>query len=518
MNLSLRPVAARIPKRPRRRAADAPPEVPVASERPRFERFRVLWCPMVFDTFATSSVPGSLEPSVKCRFGIRDVVVIGAGPAGATAAANLADAGASVTLIERTRFPRFHIGESLLPASSPVLERLGVLSQLRSECAMVKRGATFRHESGRYDCSIEFGDSLEDVSAETLQVRRSRFDELLLQAAIDRGVRVLQPARVSDLSFDPEGVDVSVESEIGTSTERARYVIDASGQSGFLSKQLVLRSVEPALRNVAVHGHFTGVRWSPRVPRGDIQVISRSDLGWIWLIPLSDELVSVGLVLSKELALRGNRSQLRQLFLDALRESGAVREQLQMAELEGPVRRDADYSYQVRQYTGDRWLLAGDAGSFLDPVFSTGVTIALQSGEEAAEAVAGCLRTRGRSGRYMRSFERQQRSRYRFFSRFVKGFYRPGFRDLLCQKNEALQIPSALTAVLAGQWNPRWSVRWRLEAFYLLAHLQKSGRLVESLHDSPGRSHFRAKRLPHAGSLQSVDQRAEGVDSETATV
>lgn len=435
-----------------------------------------------------------------------DVAVIGAGPAGSTAAALLAERGHRVALFERSAFPRFHIGESLLPAANAVLDRLGLLRVLRAEGTVVKRGASFRHEDGEHESSVLFEESLQEAESTTFQVLRSRFDELLLDAAVERGVEVSQPARVRDVHCDASGVTLLAESDSGPDECRCRYVIDASGQAGLLAKRLDLRRFEPELRNVAVHAHFSGVRWASSVRPGDIQVVSRSDLGWIWLIPLGRDVVSVGLVLPRQRALEGSGHQLRASFLGELWRSPVVRSQLGAARITGDVRRDADYSYGVRRYAGRRWLLAGDAGSFLDPVFSTGVTIALESGAEAAEAVSRCLGG-GSRRRALNRYEGRQRQRYDYFARFVKSFYRPGFRDLLCQRSDTLTIPAALTSVLAGHSRPRWSVRWRLEAFYRMSRAQEKIGLVERLH-----------RAPRALDQQTDAVHREQAESETAVV
>ena len=424
---------------------------------------------------------------------IYDALVIGGGPAGSTVSNLLAQAGRRVAVLERDRFPRFHIGESLLPWTEPVLERLGVLEDLRRSDLVDKRGATFRHERGDARYSMVFDRALEPSPPATFQVERAHFDQLLLDRARQRGATVLEGWRAVDVDLDRRSgrrVRVLVDTGADRRTLSARLLVDASGQAGFLAKRLSLRRLDPALRNVALFAHFEGVSWDQSVPPGDIQVISREDMGWVWLIPLGGGKTSVGVVRPQNDWKRVTGPD-HLLLLAELERSSVVARQLRAARLRGPVRRQADFSYSTRRYAGPNWLLAGDAGSFLDPVFSTGVLLALQSGLDAADAVEARLRGRAFS---LWRFQRRQRKRYEHFRRYVLGFYRPEFRDLLCQARDYFGLPAAVTSVFAGQERLGLGVRSRLAVFFLLTHLQKKLPLVERLHLSATRQRDESSR------------------------
>lgn len=431
-----------------------------------------------------------------------DVLIVGGGPSGACCAALLAQQGVSVVVCERDEFPRFHVGESLLPRGNRLLERLGILDRCRSAGWTSKPGASFLFEdaiaamvpindrpidsraspASTAFSSIRFSGALGSAEPEAFQVLRQDFDLLLLERAQELGAIVHQGWRVRSVSFDGDGVEASLQRPEKGRREvvRARFLVDASGQSSLVAKRLQLRQADPALANLASFAHYADWRWPAAVDKGNIQVISQRDLGWLWVIPLSENRVSVGLVEPADGAVRGLDPQQR--LAEVLSSSPLLQQQSAQAKRVTRVFRLADFSYGSKAYAGDRWLLIGDAGSFVDPVFSTGVYLALCSGAEAADALIGVLGDRDTRGRSFRRFSRTQRRRYRFFRRFVVKFYSGGMRDLLCQRRDGLQLPAALSAVLAGDWRPRWSVRWRLEAFYLLAFVQQRVELVSRLH------------------------------------
>lgn len=404
-----------------------------------------------------------------------DVVVIGGGPAGSAAAAWLARAGRHIVLLERDHFPRFHIGESLLASVNDALSAIGAADVVRKAGFPQKWGATFLTADGTIERYADFGAAPDVALPQTWQVQRSTFDHLLLQHAASSGADVRQGTHVLDVTFDSSGATASIRDEAGKhGSLRAACVIDASGRGTLLSRKFNLRLAEPRLANVAVFSHYSGVPRREGRRSGDIRIVARRDLGWFWLIPISNELMSVGVVLPQA-AMNTIRADfdLTALLERMIADTPAVSQLLVQARREWPVRVERDFSFGSRAYSGDRWLLAGDAGSFLDPVFSTGVAIALESGVEAAQAVEAGLASRNLSaGRFSR-YERRQRQRYRSFRRFVLGFYTPEFRDLFFAAKPPPRMFQALVTVFAGYWRPSLRVRLWVNAFFFLVRLQK---------------------------------------------
>jgi flavin-dependent dehydrogenase len=419
-----------------------------------------------------------------------DVLVAGGGPAGSAASAWLARAGHSVWLFERDSFPRFHVGESLLASVNDSLSAIGAADLMSRQAFPEKWGATFMLADGRAERHADFGVAPGVPRPQTWQVPRAAFDALLLRHSASQGVEVHEMHRVLDVAFDLEGVTAMVQAvgnETGKRQVRARAIIDASGRGGLLSRKFDLRIDEPQLANVGVFSHYS------RVPRpagrraGDIRIVSRDDLGWFWLIPISDELTSVGLVLPHERFQTRATQDHEALLTAAIAETPAVAALLAGASREWPVRVEKDFSFSCRSYAGDRWLLVGDAGSFLDPVFSTGVAIALESGIEAAAAVSEGLHAGDLSRRCFRRFERRQRQRYRSFRRFVLGFYTPEFRDLFFSEDPPRRVFRSVVSILAGYWKPSLPTRFWIGAFFVLVRLQRWIRVAPSVSRSAAR-------------------------------
>jgi flavin-dependent dehydrogenase len=403
-----------------------------------------------------------------------DVAVIGGGPGGSAAAAQLARKGHRVLLLERDTFPRFHIGESQLPWSDEVFRALGCEDLVAEAGFVPKWGASFTSHDGTASQYADFSRALETPRPQTWQVPRDRFDEVLLRHAQRSGAEVRQGTRALDAIFDDDGATLNYVDARGlTRTVRVRAVVDASGRAGFLAKRFGKRVVDPVLRNVAVHAQFEGVRRPEGRRAGDIQMVTRPDRGWFWFIPITPTITSVGAVIPKSVHAAAGKPTAEESLQHYLDETPAAAALVSEARRVSPGRFDADYSYLHTQQAGDRWVLVGDAGGFLDPIFSTGVLLAMQSGLEAAEALSAGLAAGDLSRPRFAAYERALERRYRHFRRFAVGFYDPSFRDLFFTRSSRFGIYEAVLSVLAGNWRPSRGTRLRLALFFGLVALQR---------------------------------------------
>ncbi|MCZ7651850.1 MAG: tryptophan 7-halogenase [Thermoanaerobaculia bacterium] len=412
-----------------------------------------------------------------------DAIVLGGGPAGTAAAIRLAGHGRRVLLVERDRFPRFHIGESLLPTTNAAFAALGVAEAVRAAGFPAKWGASFLTHDGSFQRYADFSASGELPEPQTWQVERAVLDEILLDRAAAVGVEVRPGHRVLACDFAGRGVEVTFRDEEDAQYRaRAAAAVDASGRAGLLARQFGLRRVDPRLANISVYAHYRGVPPLEGRRAGDIRIVARADAGWFWVIPLREGVTSVGVVLPKPLFERLPRGSHEGMLAHAVAGTPAMAELMREAELARPARVEKEFSYAASAYAGDRFLLAGDAGSFLDPVFSSGVAIALDSGIEAADALDRAL-ARGETGRAaFAAFERRQRARYEAFRRFVLAFYSAGFRDLFFQPGAHPRIFAAVVTVLGGRWRPGPVNRLWIALFFLLAQLQRHVELVPRIY------------------------------------
>jgi FADH2-dependent halogenase len=403
-----------------------------------------------------------------------DALVVGGGPAGATAAAALARRGRSVQVLEREQFPRFHVGESLLPLANEALAEAGLLEEVQRAGYATKRGATFEAADGSQRVRVDFETAPGVPTPTTWHVPRAHFDHLLLRGAETAGARVEQRAQVTHFELGPRGVEVTWRRDGREHRSRGRALLDASGRSGLVAHRLGLRRRDPELRKVAVFAHFRGARQLEGAARGDVHVVAREDGGWAWAIPLSAELTSVGFVFDLG---RGTAELERDpgaCLAQWIAQTPALARHLTGAERTGPARFEADFSYGARQFAGDGFALLGDAAAFLDPIFSTGVQLALRSGVEVAADLDRAL-TRGgpvKASAFARSCA-EQRRRYARYRRLVVGFYRPAFRRLMFQPERWPAASRAFAAVLAGLDQLSLGTRLRVAAFHTLVALDE---------------------------------------------
>ncbi|MDY7093726.1 MAG: tryptophan 7-halogenase [Acidobacteriota bacterium] len=401
-----------------------------------------------------------------------DGIIVGGGPAGALAARQLALAGLRPLVLEKHRHPRFHIGESLLPRTLQQLRELGLEERLQQIPHVPKLGGEFLiGHAEDPPVRIWFRDALGRSCGESVNLARAPFDEMLLEAAREAGAEVREDCAVRSILRLEDG-DVAVDTEEGEF--RGQYLIDASGQATVVGRHLGTRQVLPRLKKVAYYGHFRGVRRQPGPEGGFISIIMCEE-GWFWIIPLDDETTSIGLVLH-----HGDARKLpvpaHQVLGWAVRRCPALWQRCEQASFPERNHVTADFSYTCRPFAGPGYFLTGDAATFVDPVFSTGVCMGMMSAQRAAEHVTALVQRRGagaesRRRSYRRYIERSSKP----FFRLVDQFYEPAFRELLLNEEGPFQVHRALISLLAGNVFPRpiRSVRWRLHLFNLFVALQR---------------------------------------------
>jgi flavin-dependent dehydrogenase len=319
-----------------------------------------------------------------------DVIVIGGGPAGSTVSTLLAQHGCRVQLYERERFPRFHIGESLIPETYWVFKRLNMLDKMKASPFVKKYSVQFVNAAGKVSAPFYFWDNKPHECSQTWQVIRSQFDKLMLDNAREHGVEVHQPARVLDVLFEgSRAVGVRAQHEDGTHEEiRARVVVDASGQSTMLQNRFKLRLWDPILNKGAIWTYWQGAyRDSGRDEGATLVIQTTNRQGWFWYIPQHDDTISVGVVAPFEYLFKGRGSH-EKVYDEEVTACPAVRDRVAMGKRATGYFATKDYSYRSKQVAGDGWVLVGDAFGFLDPLYSSGVLLALKSGEMAADAIA----------------------------------------------------------------------------------------------------------------------------------
>jgi flavin-dependent dehydrogenase len=397
-----------------------------------------------------------------------DVAVIGGGPSGSTAAALLARRGYSVIALEKARHPRFHIGESLLPMNLPIFERLGVLDKVRA-IGVFKPGADFEADNARGYNTFAFARALGKSPPHAYQVWRQDFDQMLYQHARECGADAREGHEVTAATHDgPRQSRLEVRTDDGSSYEiKARYVIDASGRDAFLASKKRLRRKNDLHQSAAIFAHFQGAERRPGEDEGNISIYS-FEHGWMWMIPLPRGVMSVGAVCRPDY-LKQRKGRTLEFLLDTLKRNRALWRRLEHAQLIGDeVRVTGNYSYDSLQMGAPGWVLVGDAFAFLDPVFSSGVYLAMSGAEQAAEVVDQALRQPARELSLLRKLEKRQRAGMARFSFFIYRFNGPVMQQMFRSPRNSWQLEQGVISMLAGDLFDTPKVLWRLKLFKLV--------------------------------------------------
>ena len=359
-----------------------------------------------------------------------DLIVIGGGPAGSTVAALVAKSGYRVLLFERASKPTFKIGESLMPATYWTFQRLGVLERLGASHFPRKHSVQFYSHSGKASAPFYFSENDPHESSVTWQVLRSEFDQMLLDNAADIGVEVVRGAAVQRVLFDgdrAEGAEVRLP-DGRVCNLRSRIVADASGQSALLARKLALKMVDPELKKASIFTHVRGATRDPGIDEGaTLVLLTENKDSWFWSIPLANDCTSIGVVGSLDYLLQNRSENAQQIFDDELSRCRPLLNRLQGAEQLFPVRVTQDFSYRARRLAGEGWLLVGDAYGFLDPIYSSGVFLALKTGEWAADAIGEAFDRDDLSASRLGAFADNVESAMGAVRNLVQAFYTKDF-------------------------------------------------------------------------------------------
>lgn len=355
-----------------------------------------------------------------------DVIVIGGGPAGATTAALVAEKGHKVLLTERDEYPRFRIGESLMPGTYWTLRRLGVFDKMKNSPFVRKYSVQFYGKSGKAGAPFYFRENEPIERSQTWQVLRSEFDQLMLDNAREKGAEIRHGVSVLDVLFDGEQA-VGVRARMPDKSVRelrARVVVDASGQSALLSRKLKISKREDWLRNAAIYTHFRGAYRDSGIDEGTTIVFhTQNQDSWFWYIPLAHDVVSVGVVGHIDYLLRKRGGDAQKIFDEELRKCSALVPRLKSATPLFPLKTTKEFSYTASRIAGDGWVLVGDAFGFLDPIYSSGIFLALKSGEMAADSTNEALRKSDLSGQELGKFAPEYLAGLDSIRKLVYAFY-----------------------------------------------------------------------------------------------
>ena len=418
------------------------------------------------------------KPAFAC-----DVLVVGGGPAGATISALLAERGRDVVMMEKAHHPRFHIGESLLPANVQLFDQLGVRDQIEA-VGMPKWGVEFVSPDHDHGAFVEFAEAWDKNMPYAWQVRRSEMDEILFRNAAVKGARTLEGHQVRGVAFDADGATVQVELDDGArQTWRTKFLVDATGRDTLLANHFKCKEKNPHHNSSALYGHFTGAKRLEGKMEGNITILW-FDHGWFWFIPLADGTTSIGAVCWPYYLKSRNKKPLAEFFRDTIALCPELEKRLEGAQLiDNLVHATGNYSYTSTRSSGERYLMLGDAYAFIDPVFSSGVYLAMQSAFEGAGVIETAL-DRPRAAAAARArFDKRMRFGPREFSWFIFRVTNPTMREFFMYPQNPLRVKEALMSLLAGDIfgkTPIWRSLWIMKALYYIVSIGNLGRTVRA--------------------------------------
>ncbi|HEX4638619.1 MAG TPA: NAD(P)/FAD-dependent oxidoreductase [Chthoniobacterales bacterium] len=407
------------------------------------------------------------------KIDIYDVAIIGGGPAGSTAATLLAKAGRRVVVFEREKFPRFHIGESLLPFSMQAFDRLGIREKLDATF-IPKYGGEIMSACGTRGVKFYFKDGFRSKRDRAYQVTRSEFDKVLLDHSRENGAEVREETEVTKIDFRKDRIQIEIaDGGGGRSTIDARYLLDCSGRQTMLGGLFKVKETYENLQKFSVFAHYEKVDRLPGKDATLIRMVRGLDR-WFWLIPLTDTRTSVGVVMDTA-TFRKEKLSPEAALEKFIAEQPLMTERMKNAVRVSPVYSAGDYSYRNRQLVGDRWLMVGDAAGFIDPVFSSGVFLAIMSAEKAADALDEVLSDESKRARVFRQYAKTINRIMDIYLTFVNAWYSRGkeFLEVFLNPTETMQIAAAVNAVLAGNAGKSFAVKWRMWVFYFFVYAQR---------------------------------------------